>query len=202
MNIVGVDTAPKKSTTLFDRQHGWREIEAVDLPSLVGEWSTEQRFLACWDAPLTIGMGHDRFYERQIKSFFRNHRDFTTPEGISIRPFAGCPNWAITHATLGLLGTKLDSAVQDDLPLSFIAEGPPPRLPGAYVGEVHPAVAIWLWCRDRLPDGPWTYKKLKRSRETVWEVLQEMIPNDLPDTTPKTMTKQTRSSHVYSGNGG
>jgi hypothetical protein len=185
MHVVGVDTAPKKSTTLFDRQNGWREIEAFDLPAAVIEWSQEESFLACWDAPLTIGMGHDRFYERPIESFFRNHREFTTPEGISIRPFSGCPHWAITHASLRLPRTNSTDEVQNQLPLSFIAEGKPPQKRGAFVVEVHPAVAIWLWCRDALPDGPWTYKKLKRSREIVWDELQRVIPDHLPDATPK-----------------
>lgn len=186
MRIVGVDPAPKKVATLYDRSSGWETIDAHRLPeSLKQRWDSS-RLLLCWDAPLTVGgVGHGCYYERKIEAFFRNQNDFTTPKGISVRPFAGCPHWAVTQATLGLPRTGKWSFAIADLPYRFIEYGEPPHSDGQFVVEVHPAVSLWLWCRDRLPNGPWTYKKLKANRELVWQTFSEAMQQKLPERDPR-----------------
>jgi hypothetical protein len=187
MKIIGIDPAPKKETTLYDRSSGWWEVEASALPDKLRQLRDSGPNLLCWDAPLTIGKGQRGcYYERDIETFFRNHKNFTTPKGISVRPFAGCPHWAITHASLGLPYTGKWATELADLPYSFIGTGDRPS--GAenhFVVEVHPAVALWLWCRAEIPNGPWRYKKRKVDRLRLWEVFSNIMPQRLPEKAPK-----------------
>ena len=186
MRVIGIDPAPKKAATLYDRDSGWTTVAATELPATINKWSDGESTLVCWDAPLSIGgNGEGCYYERPIESFFRNHREFTTPDGISVRPFAGCPHWAITHATLGLPVTGNHSVGKNSLPLAYIASGTITDANGHFVTEVHPAVALWLWCRNDLPSGPWTYKKLKRNRGILWATFSKIMADHLPKSPPK-----------------
>ncbi len=186
MKVVGIDPAPKKHATLFERSSGWSEIDAHLLPQVIDKWPNSNGLLLCWDAPLTVGgYGSGRYYERDIERFFHNHKDFMVPEGISVLPFAGCSHWAVTHATFGLPKTGKWSFPLADLPFALRETGGPPDQIGRFVVEVHPAVSLWLWCRERMPNGPWTYKTRKANRELIWKTFSNVIPHYLPEREPK-----------------
>ena len=40
------------------------------------------------------------------------------------------------------------------------------------VVEIHPAVAAWLWCKNKRPKGGWRYKKEAPVRECLWQIIQ------------------------------
>jgi predicted RNase H-like nuclease len=44
---------------------------------------------------------------------------------------------------------------------------------------VHPAVALWLWCKPSWKGG-WEYKKDKAVLERMWKELEERFRNSLP----------------------
>ncbi len=71
------------------------------------------------------------------------------------------------------------------MPYCFVEVGDPPEHKGRFVVEVHPAVSLWPWCRGRLPNGPWTYKKLKANRELIWQTFSEVMPGRLPEREPR-----------------
>ena len=141
--------------------------------------------LICWDAPLTPGaVGGDRcYYERPIEQFFRT-QDWSVPDGISVRAYAGCPHWAVSRASVGLPRVgRFDST---DLPFTLCAQGNPPGNGGNYIVEVHPAVALWLWCRESSDClEPWMYKKDKAIRERLWHVMKAKLSEFELDRPPK-----------------
>jgi hypothetical protein len=57
------------------------------------------------------------------------------------------------------------------LPFNLLETDTPPNA-GFHVVEVHPAVAIWLWCRERRDAGAsWDYKKSPSVIEELWSLL-------------------------------
>lgn len=181
MNIVSIDPAPSKDAVVFDGQ--LRSIPASRLPAFCETLSRQSETLLCWDAPLTgpaltaqpagpIGS----FSQRQIEQFFsRKETGFKTPAGISVLPYSGCPHWAITRTSVGLpICGRFDRDI-NELPFR-LATSTADITPGIpCVVETHPAVAIWLWCRNLDDDDtrPWVYKGRKPSRmiSEIWNAL-------------------------------
>ena len=67
------------------------------------------------------------------------------------------------------------------------AEDRPPKS-GRHVAEAHPAVAIWLWCRNQRQHRPWEYKKHKKhkaTRDQLWRVIEGFAGNHRPHPPPK-----------------
>lgn len=195
MNVIGIDPAPAKKATIHGAdcagvrmgQDAWR-CNAHRLPDLVRELSVRDGdLLLCWDAPLTAGEPgqNDCYYSRPIERFFQKG-DWKTPDGISVRGYAGCPHWAVSQAALGLPRVG-DFGPSGNLPFQLIAHDDPPRpTPGKKrkcVVEVHPAVAIWLWCVGE-KEAPgrkdsWKYKGMgkpqMRMRGRLWRTLKRRL---------------------------
>ena len=185
MRIVAIDPAPTKRSTLFDGE--FRELSPGQIEPVLKELAGSPPVLLCWDSPLTgpgdagvAGRGPSDFSQRAIESFFsRESTGFKTPPGISVRPYSGCPHWAISRSVLGLPRVGPWDTDEADLPFRLLTGGPPPVGGGAYVVEVHPAVAAWLWCKkERGAERSWNYKQDAEVQREMWKIIRAL--GDLP----------------------
>ena len=178
MIVVSIDPAPSKPAVVFDGS--FTRKTACELPAFCAELSSNAALL-CWDAPLTgpPQVGGNTFgasySQRIIERFFsRTSTGFKAPPGISVLPYSGCPHWSITRASLGLPRVGLYD--NEDTPFRLVSGNNFERSSGQWVVESHPAVAIWLWCRDKTESSEndtWVYKGSKPSRtiEELWAKL-------------------------------
>jgi len=190
MKVIGIDPAPKKPTTVYDAHDGgWSTVEASDLPAYIVNCSeAEDGVLICWDAPLTTGnaAATGGYYARLIERFFQTQQNYTAPKGISVLAYAGCPHWAVTRAAIGLPRVGMFDCLPDKLPFHLCAEGDRPSdMSGKYIVEVHPAVAIWLWCQGNNPQGDWQYKRQAAHRENLWAYMEHILAPYAPARPPK-----------------
>lgn len=181
MNVVGIDPAPQKGLQVFSGDGGDRYVKVDGARSYVAELHTSQSdVLVCWDAPLTgppsnVLIGCDAmgsaYTQRPIESFFqREAYGFKSPKGISVRGYSGCPHWTISRSLIGLPRVGPFDRVEG-LPFTLLtADQPPTR--GHNIVEVHPALALWLWCKKgRRKDADWEYKKNLSTRGSLWNKL-------------------------------
>jgi hypothetical protein len=179
MNVVSIDPAPSKRAIVFDG--AYHEVSARDLVEFCRELSQKETLL-CWDAPLT-GPSSSRgsFSQRLIERFFsRSETGFKSPRGISVLPYSGCPHWAITRSCLGLPKCGDFDSPLSNLPFELVTDKASIEERRSFVIETHPAVAIWLWCREleqQVEDNDqirsWVYKGSNPSRtiEEMWTLL-------------------------------
>lgn len=176
MKVVGIDPAPSFGGHIFDGIY--RSVSAAELANLLRELRTVDSSLVCWDAPLsgpatpeTISGISGEFTKRPIERFFTQKRwEFKVPEGISMLPYSGCAHWTISRHLLGLPRVGPWDMPLTSLPFKLVTNGPPTE-PGHYIVEVHPALALWLWCGfgPNPWEGPWTYK-----RKNGYDILVEL----------------------------
>ena len=180
MKVCGIDPAPKKGLTVFDGSD--HAIALEDSAAFMAGLAREDDLLVSWDAPLTgppssvVGGSAARgaaFTQRPIESFFsRAATGFKTPKGISVQGYSGCPHWTITRNLLGLPRVGRFDAPDESLPFRLLAEPSQRPAHGRRVVEVHPAVALWLWCRERRdPKTCWRYKKDHAVLRELWQRL-------------------------------
>lgn len=179
MNVVSIDPAPSKNAVIFDgRFHSRKPSELVEYCASISKPDT----LLCWDAPLTgPETVHGSFSQRQIEMFFsRAESGFKAPKGISVLPYSGCPHWAISRACIGLPRCGNYDLAMDQLPFLLTTKTEEILAGRPRVIETHPAIAIWLWCREfsRLEEQApelvsWVYKGNKAARliSEIWEDL-------------------------------
>ena len=181
MEVVGIDPAPRKGATLVsDSLKNPLSISPQELVSSLSKYrecgefkyARDRSILICSDAPLTgpadptdsAGVYDWDFTQRPIEAFFNRTSGMKAPRGISVRPYSGCSHWSISRASLGLLrvGPYCASEIPCDLVTSENKKGAVKKAGAAFVVEVHPAVAIWLWCSTSgFPGGvsnDWSYK--------------------------------------------
>lgn len=163
MRIIAVDPAPAKASTLYDGEY--HTLAARDLNDYIRQLSSDGSCLVCWDAPLTgpwnplvPGIGEHDFSQRPIERFFsRSTTGFKVPKGISVMPYSSCPHWAISRAILGLPQVGPWDSPISELPLKPKLDGQAPNDDRAYAVEIHPGIALWLWCREESLRS-WAYK--------------------------------------------
>lgn len=185
MNVISIDPAPSKPAVIFDGQ--FCSIPVDELVAYCASLARDSDTLLCWDAPLTgPASSTGSFSQRTIEKFFsRQETGYKTPAGISVLPYSGCPHWAITRACLGLPICGDYGVGKEQLPFLLTTNSTEIRPGCARVVETHPAVAIWLWCRNLENDSeeyssdaprPWVYKGRKPSRsiEELWTSLTEI----------------------------
>lgn len=179
---VGIDPAPKKGLHCFDAA-GWRHVELASSRSFLAKLAVEKSILVCWDAPLTgppanaLKSGEligSILTQRPIESFFCQAKWlFKAPKGISVRPYSGCPHWTISRSLLGLprVGPYDQS---DGLPFQLCTttdfQGA-----GAWVVEVHPALAMWLWTKESRCLASWEYKSDIKVAKSMLDTLLEIL---------------------------
>lgn len=179
VNVIGIDPAPAKGLSVFDGQD--HQIPISDARRFLAEMKAKPDVLLCWDSPLTgppraTIMGGEAeasaFTQRPIESFFsRREHEFKTPKGISVRGYSGCSHWAMSRSLIGLPRTGPFDTESAALPFDLISSNDRPTR-GRYVVEVHPALALWLWCRDVRPEhANWEYKNDPLVLREVWDCL-------------------------------
>ena len=180
MNVIGIDPAPTKGLDAFDgRDHRLPLPKAVEF---IGDLRVGDDVLICWDAPLTGPPGEvlhggapsgSDFSQRQIEKFFsRSRHGFKVPPGISVLGYSGCSHWAISRSLLGFPRVGPYDASEHTLPFRLVSTDTAPQS-GRWVVEVHPAVAIWLWCRAlREPAAEWRYKGAPLIVSELWRRLR------------------------------
>lgn len=178
MRVIGIDPAPSKGLAVFDGQD--RLIPIAKSRSYITGLSKQSDVLVCWDAPLT-GPGaavisgaegtDSTFSKRPIERFFSlTHTGFKTPTGISVLGYSGCSHWALTRSLIGL--PKTGPYDQPNIPFNLVEVDLPRPEAGRHVAEVHPALALWLWCRyEAAPGALWDYKKDAQLRMQLWHTL-------------------------------
>ncbi|MCB1130599.1 MAG: DUF429 domain-containing protein [Verrucomicrobiae bacterium] len=184
MEVFGIDPAPGNPTTIYTN-NGWRERRSGTLKREMAEIEALENVLICWDAPLTgprsVALGDSSalrqgdLTQREIETFFRKEKNnpWHPPKGISTCGYAGLQHWTISRHMLGLPRVGPYDQTKD-LPFQLVTANARPTT-GKWVVEVHPALAIWLWCRNepefpREPEG-WVYKKSVKISSKIWEIL-------------------------------
>ena len=185
--VIAIDPAPAKPSTVYDGKE-YLSKNPEQLRKYINQISGEgPETLVCWDAPLTgptdpdcAGFIRYDFTKRLIERFFSvESTGFKTPKGISVLGYGACPHWTISRSLLGLPRVGSFDTPEGHLPFHLIT-GPGNRdrqRPG--IVEIHPALAAWLWCRDkRARDANWVYKGSgapKPERMRVWKEMWEII---------------------------
>jgi len=183
MNVVGIDPAPRKGLQVFSGDGRDSSVEVGGARSYVEELHKSQSdVLVCWDAPLTgpssdvlkscEAQGAD-FTKRPLEKFFSTG-EFKAPKGISVLGYGQCPHWTISRSLIGLPQVGPFDQVEG-LPFTLLTAGQPP-IRGRYIVEVHPALALWLWCKKgRTKDADWEYKKNPSTRSSLWNELTRVV---------------------------
>ena len=178
MRVIGIDPAPRKGLSIFDGQ--FRQVAIEGARTYISTLEAEPNVLICWDAPLTgppaevtdggAGAGSN-FTQRPIEKFFsRKETGFKTPPGISVLGYSGCPHWAVSRSLIGLPRTGPYDLAQ--IPFSLAADDSKRPLNGRNIVEVHPALALWLWCRQGMDDhASWKYKTNRSVLAEMWNLL-------------------------------
>lgn len=183
MRVCGIDPAPTKGLAVFDGQD--RCIPLAKSREFIHELKNlSDGLLVCWDAPLSgppsrVMRGDpaygSAFSQRAIESFFsRKKTGFKTPPGISVRGYSGCPHWALSRSLIGLprTGPFDDEA---SLPFKLISRNDDRPNDGRSIVEVHPALALWLWCREaRDANASWDYKRDADVRAKLWGQFRDL----------------------------
>ena len=190
MRVIAIDPAPAKPSTMYSAQDSFRKIPGEKMRSTLK--NLKPPVLLCWDAPLTgprnpeyAGRPSD-FTQRRIESFFRQQKTgFKCPEGISVQPYAGCQHWTISRSVLGLPRVGSYDADFDHLPFLLLPDGQGEsrgtevsQMDRSCIVEIHPAVAAWLWCKEKLRPRSWKYKGNKALRDQMWKE----VPRHCDDT--------------------
>lgn len=155
MRSVGIDPAPAKGLHVFEAARE-RSYAVPEAGAVVSALAKDRNVLVCWDAPLTgpparvvagpAAMGY-AFTKRPIEQFFsRAEYGFKVPAGISVLGYGSCPHWTISRHLVGLPRVGQYDRPENELPFALAWE--PPQ-EGPCIVEVHPAVALWLWCAPK-----------------------------------------------------
>jgi hypothetical protein len=164
MKVVGIDVGPGKGAHICDGKTVFTRSPQELRDYLDG---LPENVLIAWDAPLTGPTDPDDeklaecdLTKRLIEKFFSTQDGEKTPDGISIGNYSNCSHWTITRRFLGL--PRVGPYDAKDLPFTLVeTDAHKPKL-GRYVVEVHPAVALWLWCKSD-EHTIWRYKNKKDS---------------------------------------
>lgn len=97
-------------------------------------------------------------------------------------PFSGCPHWALTRCLLGLPRVGQFDMPVESLPFQLATCNDERPVYGRHVVEVHPAVALWLWCREgrsvtaswHYNTASWYYKKDRAVLLELWDILRKV----------------------------
>lgn len=174
VKVIGIDPAPSKKSTIFDGER-FHEMHHIELKGFLSKLMEEkEKVLICWDAPLSFNTNNTNLYTRAIESYFQKHESL--PKGISVRGFAGCPHWAISQYLLGY--PKIDES-ERGFNSNFKLVSDVKNIEKS-VTEVHPALAIWVWLKDRIDveNIDWQYKRNNRTFTPIKQLLQSSLKID------------------------
>lgn len=152
--VLGIDPAPRKHAAVWDEE-GLSRIPPARLRNfLQAQLAGPRGVIAVWDSPLSFDLEEgfsDRVFDRAARAWVaaKVREGLIEPGAVSVRPFSGCPHWALSCQVLGLpFGEGIEG-------LSLCGSEVPAPEPGrGVVVEVHPAVALAALWIDRQPDEP------------------------------------------------
>jgi len=183
MKVIGIDPAPRKGLSVFDGAD--HEVKIEDAVATLADLAVDDCRLVCWDAPLTgppssvvggAAAAGPAFSQRPIESFFsRKCTGFRTPKGIAVLPFSGCSHWALTRCLLGLPRVGRFDMPVESLPFQLATCDDERPVCGRHVVEVHPAVALWLWCREGRSATASCHYKNKKDRAVLLELWERLL---------------------------
>lgn len=187
MKVVGIDPAPGRGGYIFDGTP--RGLSTVELSKELEVLRNSGSTLLCWDAPLTgppspveLTGRRGELTKRPIEEFFTQVQwGFRVPPGISVQGYGACPHWTISRHLLGLPRVSPWDSESSALPFRLVTDRPP-KGEGPYIVEVHPAVAIWLWCGtgDNPWSGCWKYKKDPSILFELWSRFSAIMDRKAP----------------------
>ncbi len=173
IKVIGIDPAPSKESTVFDGNNffPFSYIKLKGCLKKIKKENTENKMLICWDAPLSFSIDcSSPFTKRDIEKFFSQKEGEETPKGISVMGYSTCPHWIITQ---NLLGYPQTNECNFNHPYQLVFNQKDITLS---ITEVHPAVAIWLWCREENHGlTNWNYKGKKEENEKIIDCLIEIL---------------------------
>ena len=152
----GVDPAPSKKTAIWSAG-GLERVQAAKTPERFAQIAAAGPVLVAWDAPLSFASSHysDRAVDRATRKWVKEQiaEGRLAKGAVSVLPFAGCPHWAITCATLGMPFASPSARH------TWKLVERPDDITSPSVIEVHPAVALALmWVERRVPTPMPRYK--------------------------------------------
>lgn len=183
--VIGIDPAPSKKSTVYSEE-GFQYLDYKSLQIYLSklENAKDESVIICWDAPLSFGLPDNTtykfspFYTRKVEYFFSSYLEEIEqpPQGISVLGYAGCSHWAISQYMLGY--PKLDRFIDSESKFTLLLTNEEldrfKSKKGRYVTEVHPALAIWLWCRHDKMITDWKYKKNKAVFNQIIKALKSI----------------------------
>lgn len=170
MKVVGIDPAPSKKSTVYDDEKGFQHLDFRGLSGYLEDLPKD--VLICWDAPLSFDVNNPSpFSQRILEKFFARGEGCKTPDGISVMGYSGCPHWMISQYLLGHPKVNPFPSEDSRYQLVFKKED----IKGKCVTEVHPAVAMWLWTKNKASD----YHYKKKKNEQNLRKLIDMLPRDI-----------------------
>jgi len=188
VQVISIVPAANKESTVLDWGYRIEAISASRLATLLRSAQSRPSTFVCWPTPLTGPYGPDDtapwlesdHNQRPIETFFKVKKhsekgEFKTPKGISVAAYASCPQWALSRRLLGL--PRVGPYDQrEELPFRLVASKDDIKEPGPYVAEVHPALAVWLWCRGVLPASQsWAYRNNADLLYLFWKTIAQRL---------------------------
>ncbi len=160
LKILGIDPAPGKESVVYDGKK-FLSFDYKELKRYL--FAHKEPLLICWDAPLGVDVEESLTMKRVEKEL----RALKPPKGINVLPFATCPHWTISQYLFGLPNI-CGCEPKAKLITSFCAS-----LEKLNIIEVHPALSMWLWLRDK--DLNWHYKGNRVKKSEVKKRIVEIV---------------------------
>jgi hypothetical protein len=181
--IICIDPGMSKASTVCmlndNNEIVIKDYSHDELRELLDEnYSSQEKVLICWDAPLTVMATPNKssayldndFTQRKIEQFFsRKEYGYKTPKGISVLGYGGCPHWTITQHMLGYPIMGRHQKQQSELPYQLIHSESDIKTHKKLLVEVRPAVALWMWISKTFKI--WNYKKDSERLQTFVKEL-------------------------------
>lgn len=177
IKVIGIDPAPTKKSTIYDGENFLSKDYTELVEYIAYLKSIDENILICWDAPLSFSKeSKTPFSKRIIEKFFSRIDGYKAPKGISVMGYSTCPHWIITQYILGYPKVGLEGYFNPPFELKFDKENILKS-----VTEVHPAIAIWLWTKNKTKINIWNYKKNKNVFLKLLNILitKGIIPKEL-----------------------
>ena len=183
MKVIGIDVGSGKGGHICES--GSLPVK-IKTPAELDDYlrSLPDNVLIAWDAPLTGPPDPNNWADcqdlttRPIERFFYQPGAFRPPKGISVLSYCHCSHWTISRRLLGLPRVGPYDREEAKLPFRLVTNDGDRPSAGRHVVEVHPAVAIWRWCRADY-DGVWEYKKDQECRRELCKLMSCRIGKSL-----------------------
>lgn len=182
--VLGVDPAPRKDTVIYDGKTFFKK-KATELKKNINDLLKDHpRTLIAWDAPLSFDPLKD-FYDRIIdivvqewltdEEFLCGKDEEGKPKRspINAASFANLSHWAISCDTVGF---PFSNKSGEPYSLHLATSKSDLKSDGPFIIEVHPAVALGVWWKDKKIQETFpVYKKNIKNCIIIKDQLMEVL---------------------------